>query len=441
MLDGGDFGGALRGMINAPARRRRRDPRGRLLHPIWRLRRRASARPAARMSMTATASAAASPSGSSRRTASPSRRASSIRRSARTASTGRRCTTSIPTRSPTRRAPMTSASNICCCARASRTTRFSPTSTSASISATSTLTSIITYINRDIVVSRDASALTGSVSVDLGYPAAAVNLPSNLVDTTDLETFTQEFRLATNSEGRSMAARRLLFATPTASTASACPPRAMTPSPTPRFGAGTAAARGERLPAQFALQCGPALRHRPICAVRRGDLGRLSQLHLTAGGRYYDFSRDAQFISGGLFSNGDNRIDETIVQRLQPALHPELRGGRQYPHQRPGVEGLPARRRQRSAQHPALHGRRDGDALTYGNRPTYEDETLWNYEVGVRGRRSGLNFAAAAFYTDIRNLQVTPMPAPARRASSSTCPSAHTHGHRGGALLRRRSRA
>ena len=64
-----------------------------------------------------------------------------------------------------------------------------------------TLTSISSYINRDIVVSRDASALTGSVSVDLGYPAAGVNLPSNLVDTTDLQTFTQEVRLATNSDG------------------------------------------------------------------------------------------------------------------------------------------------------------------------------------------------------------------------------------------------
>ena len=56
-------------------------------------------------------------------------------------------------------------------------------------------------MNRDITVSRDASALTGSVSVDLAYPTAAVNLPSNLVDTTDLETFTQELRLATETDG------------------------------------------------------------------------------------------------------------------------------------------------------------------------------------------------------------------------------------------------
>ena len=63
------------------------------------------------------------------------------------------------------------------------------------------LTSVSTYMNRDILVGRDASALTGSVSVDLGYPTAAVLLPSNLVDTTELETFTQEIRLASSNSG------------------------------------------------------------------------------------------------------------------------------------------------------------------------------------------------------------------------------------------------
>jgi len=41
------------------------------------------------------------------------------------------------------------------------------------------LTSVTSYINRDILVSRDASSLSGSVSVDLGFPDAAVLLPSD----------------------------------------------------------------------------------------------------------------------------------------------------------------------------------------------------------------------------------------------------------------------
>src|SRR3712207_3808457 len=64
-----------------------------------------------------------------------------------------------------------------------------------------TLTSVSSYIRRDILVSRDASALTGSVSVDLNFAPAAVLLPSNLVDTTDLDTFAQEVRLSSTGDG------------------------------------------------------------------------------------------------------------------------------------------------------------------------------------------------------------------------------------------------
>ena len=57
------------------------------------------------------------------------------------------------------------------------------------------LTSVTSYTDRDILVSRDASALTGSVSADLGFPDAGILLPSNLVDTTGVKQFTQELRV------------------------------------------------------------------------------------------------------------------------------------------------------------------------------------------------------------------------------------------------------
>jgi iron complex outermembrane receptor protein len=63
------------------------------------------------------------------------------------------------------------------------------------------LTSVTTYTDREILVSRDASALTGSVSVDLGYPTAGVLLPSRLNDTTDFKGFTQELRLSSTGAG------------------------------------------------------------------------------------------------------------------------------------------------------------------------------------------------------------------------------------------------
>jgi iron complex outermembrane recepter protein len=63
------------------------------------------------------------------------------------------------------------------------------------------LTSITSYTSRNILVSRDASALTGSVSIDLGFPDPAVELPSNLRDNTDLNQVTQEVRLTSTSGG------------------------------------------------------------------------------------------------------------------------------------------------------------------------------------------------------------------------------------------------
>ena len=49
------------------------------------------------------------------------------------------------------------------------------------------------------------------------------------------------------------------------------------------------------------------------------------------------------------------------------------------------------------------------DLQTFGNRDTWEDEELWNYEAGVKstflGGQGTLNFSG--FYMDIRNLQAT----------------------------------
>ena len=64
------------------------------------------------------------------------------------------------------------------------------------------LTSVTSYTDRSILVSRDASALTGSVSVDQGFAEDDVLLPSNLRDTTDVTQWTQELRLASNTDSR-----------------------------------------------------------------------------------------------------------------------------------------------------------------------------------------------------------------------------------------------
>ena len=44
------------------------------------------------------------------------------------------------------------------------------------------------------------------------------------------------------------------------------------------------------------------------------------QFKLTAGGRYFDFDEKRDFISGGLFANGDTADRrQDLVEGLQPA--------------------------------------------------------------------------------------------------------------------------
>jgi iron complex outermembrane receptor protein len=49
------------------------------------------------------------------------------------------------------------------------------------------------------------------------------------------------------------------------------------------------------------------------------------------------------------------------------------------------------------------------DLVTFGGRETWQDETVWNYEVGLKSRVLNGNgaFNVSAFYMDIRDLQAT----------------------------------
>ncbi len=265
-------------------------------------------------------------------------------------------------------------------------------------------TSISSYVNRDIEVSRDASALTGSVSVDLGYPAAAVNLPSNLVDTTNLETFTQEARIATDFDSPFNLVLGAFYAHTDRFYRQRLPTPGYDAATDARLGAGTSAATRNGFPANSPYNSDLPYNINQTAIFGEATWDINSQLHLTAGGRYYDFSETRRFKSGGLFSNLDNRTDTTSSNGFSPRFI---------------LSYEPADNIRINAQ--ASKGFRLGgvndplnvplctptDRALFGGFQSYEDESIWNYELGVRGRRSGVNFSAAAFYTDMSNLQVT----------------------------------
>jgi len=287
------------------------------------------------------------------------------------------------------------------------------------------LTSVTSYIDRDIVASRDASALTGSVSVDLGFPGAAVLLPSNLVDTTALETITQELRLASDTDGPLQWLIGGFYSDINRDYTQRLPTPGYDAFTNAVLGAGTSAAVANGFPANS-----PYNADLPYDIKQKAIFGELSYaltdaFTITAGGRYYDFKEDRRFVSGGLFANGDNRQDSTKSDGFTPRVLLSYEVSEDVTVNAQASKGF------------RLGGVNDplnlplctpADAAIFGGFQDYDDETLWNYEAGVKASGRGLRFNAAAFYTDIKNLQTTLDAGSCSSRVVFNVPKAHTMG-------------
>lgn len=266
------------------------------------------------------------------------------------------------------------------------------------------LTSVSSYINRDILVSRDASALTGSVSVDLGFPTAGVLLPSNLVDTTDLETFSQEVRLSSSGDGPLQWLVGAFYSNVDRVYAQRLPTPGYDVFTDARFGAGTsvAVANGFPLNSPYNADLPYDIEQKALFGEASYDL--TDALTATAGLRYYDFSEVRTFKSGGLFSNGDNQTDETKSDGFSPRLLLSYEASPDVTFNLQASKGF----RLGGVNDPLNEGLCSAqDRIDYGGFDRYDDETLWNYEAGVKSKFGPVRINAAAFYTDIKNLQVT----------------------------------
>lgn len=313
------------------------------------------------------------------------------------------------------------------------------------------LTSITSYINRDILVSRDASALTGSVGISFsGLPAGpsgaidpdVANLASNLRDTTDLKQWTQELRLGSTGSGPfqwvvggfySKVDRRYEQRLPTPGYDDPTSQQAIEGlciAGVPVF----CSAPGVPITLEEAYNgFGPDSPYNaalPYDIKQKAVFGEASydfgQFKLTAGARYYDFNEKRDFISGGVFSNVDTRIgDKTSSNGFSPRVIATWEPNNNLSVNIQAAKGFRLGGVNDPLNAPLCSA---DDLATYGDRPTYDDETLWNYEAGVKYQRRGVTFNGAIFHTDIKDLQVT---ADAGSCSSRivfNVPKAHTTG-------------
>jgi outer membrane receptor protein involved in Fe transport len=293
------------------------------------------------------------------------------------------------------------------------------------------LTSVTSYINRDILVSRDASALTGSVAVSSLVPPVDPNitlLPSNLRDTTDLKQWTEELRLASTGSGPF----QWVFGGFLSHTDRIYEQRL----PTPGYaafidaglGAGTSAAVANGFPdldSPYNADIPYDIRQRAVFGEGTYDFG---QFKLTGGGRYYRFKEERAFRNGGLFSpQFVSEGDKTKSTGFSPRVIGTWEPNRNLSVNIQAAKGF------------RLGGINDplnlplcgpGDAELYGPfaTATYDDETLWNYEAGVKYSAGGITFNSAIFHTRIKDLQVTVDAGGCSSRLVFNVPKAHTTG-------------
>jgi len=286
------------------------------------------------------------------------------------------------------------------------------------------LTSVTSYIDRDILVSRDASALTGSVSVDLGFPSAAVLLPSNLLDATTLEQTTQELRLSSDEAGPFQWLVGVFYSQVDRIYSQTLP--------TPGYDAATNATLGAGTSAAVANGFGPNspfnsllpydIEQTAVFGEASYDFGRLT---VTAGGRFYDFSETRSFTSGGLFANGDRRTDTTESDGFTPRVLVSYEASDNVTFNAQAAQGFRLGGVNDPLNIPLCSAQ---DAVIFGGFQSYEDETLWNYEAGVKSRFGGFTLNSAIFYTDIENLQTTLDAGSCSSRIVFNVPEAHTAG-------------
>ncbi|MDY6946970.1 MAG: TonB-dependent receptor [Pseudomonadota bacterium] len=272
-----------------------------------------------------------------------------------------------------------------------------------------TLTSISSYTDRDVVVLRDATQLTGSVTLSLSgttgiATSADVRLNSPLYDTTSLQSFSQEVRLASDGGGAFEWLVGAFYQDIDRDYGQNLP--------TPGYDAllvrlGVPVSAAFNAPADTPYFSKVPYSFEQLAVFGEGTLHFSDQWSVTGGLRYYDFEEDRLLTFAGVFADFGytNQPGSTSSDGFSPRVIVSFE---------PNDDVLLTAQVARGFR---LGGINDPlnvtlctaqDRATYGGRPTFEDEKVLNYELGAKtslaDRRVTLN--ASVFYSDIDNLQV-----------------------------------
>jgi iron complex outermembrane receptor protein len=267
-----------------------------------------------------------------------------------------------------------------------------------------TLTSITSYTHRDILVVRDAGALTSSITGgSIGLPENVYTLDAPLDDKTKADGWTQEFRLS-GAAGRLQWLAGAFYSDATKEYGQFL----LVEGFEARSGIPT---RGLRAPTDVLFFSDLSYDTRQYAFFGEGTLDVTDRFTLIAGLRYYNFKDDKEQIFDGIFGNDNNgtvlvsQPGETEADGVAPRFIASYKVSESTTINAQVAKGF------------RLGGINDPlnvplctpqDLITFGGRPGFDDETVWNYEIGSKSSIFGGrgSFNVSAFYVDIQDLQV-----------------------------------
>jgi iron complex outermembrane recepter protein len=267
-----------------------------------------------------------------------------------------------------------------------------------------TLTSISSYTDRDVEVDRDASQLTGSVTADIGGTSAEVRLNSELIDRTSLQSFSQELRLSSNGSEKLDWLVGAFYQHTDRDYGQDLP--------TPGYDAVWLAHVGQtpadvgNPPPDNPFFSRLSYTFKQYAAFGEATYHFNDQWALTGGLRYYKFDEDRVLTFAGFFTAPQADVPgSTSADGLSP------RAILAYsPNDDVTLSAQIARGFRLGGINDPLNGpicSDPRDVTTFSAFTTWDDETLWNYELGAKMRFAGgtVTFNTAIFYSDIKDLQ------------------------------------
>jgi iron complex outermembrane receptor protein len=267
------------------------------------------------------------------------------------------------------------------------------------------LTSITSYTYRDVLVIRDATALTASITGgSIGLPERVYTLDAPLFDATRANVWTQELRFSAGTDRYHWVAGGFYSRTDRdyGQDLPVIGFEDLTGIPT----------RGLRAPKDSLFFSDLGYKLNQFALFGEGTLSLTDEFSVTGGLRYYNFNEDKEQIFDGIFAHDDtgrllvSQPGSTEADSVAPRLIATYKLS--------GNANLNAQ----FSRGFRLGGINDplniplctpADLATFSGRDTWKDETVWNYEVGVKSKVLNGNgaFNVSAFYLDIRDLQAT----------------------------------